>query len=340
MIRWVASVVAWGLALALSLGGGTATAQQAEFPSEPQPAPDAAGATPPPAPPAAEAACFPACRSGFVCHQGQCVSLCNPPCAGGERCLANGECEPSPDARESRTEHDEVEVEEDPRKSSAVNAVLRPPGSFVFAARAGLQVVGGGHAERTCSSTGQFTCTPTSDADFDERSYVRVGVDGLFHAARGLRLGLGYDIVPYVGVQGENDEEVAHLGHEHGLGAVVEGMIAVSPRFALALRAQGGLRMLVLGGDLADSGDQFLSNCYEADAVRCEVDEGPMLGSGFGVMFGFVGGSRVRWRVDLALDRTTMKLPTASAQYTMEDSVKRTSTLYATRSWVLGGLEL
>lgn len=40
--------------------------------------------------PAAE--CVPACRSGFLCHEGQCVSRCNPPCPQGTSCLENGEC--------------------------------------------------------------------------------------------------------------------------------------------------------------------------------------------------------------------------------------------------------
>ncbi|MFW6050286.1 MAG: hypothetical protein ACODAU_03885 [Myxococcota bacterium] len=39
--------------------------------------------------------CVPRCRSGFVCHQGQCVSACNPPCAEGERCSSDGECVPA-----------------------------------------------------------------------------------------------------------------------------------------------------------------------------------------------------------------------------------------------------
>lgn len=38
------------------------------------------------------AECFPACRSGFVCHQGQCVSRCNPQCPEGSQCLDSGEC--------------------------------------------------------------------------------------------------------------------------------------------------------------------------------------------------------------------------------------------------------
>ncbi|MBN1652506.1 MAG: hypothetical protein JXA30_01890 [Deltaproteobacteria bacterium] len=36
--------------------------------------------------------CIPACRSGFVCHQGACVSACNPPCEPNRRCSPEGEC--------------------------------------------------------------------------------------------------------------------------------------------------------------------------------------------------------------------------------------------------------
>lgn len=38
--------------------------------------------------------CQPACRKGYVCVKGACVSACNPPCATGERCTGTGECEP------------------------------------------------------------------------------------------------------------------------------------------------------------------------------------------------------------------------------------------------------
>jgi hypothetical protein len=41
---------------------------------------------------ASGAACFPACRAGYLCHEGQCVSACNPPCGVGETCTAAGEC--------------------------------------------------------------------------------------------------------------------------------------------------------------------------------------------------------------------------------------------------------
>ena len=38
-------------------------------------------------------ACFPACRSGFVCSPSlQCVSACNPACAADQECTADGQC--------------------------------------------------------------------------------------------------------------------------------------------------------------------------------------------------------------------------------------------------------
>ena len=46
---------------------------------------------PPPPPPAAND-CFPSCRLGFFCSAGQCVSVCNPPCAAGESCTPAGQC--------------------------------------------------------------------------------------------------------------------------------------------------------------------------------------------------------------------------------------------------------
>lgn len=46
------------------------------------------------APPASAQApaCFPECRPGFLCHNGQCVSACNPPCAANEICTPQATC--------------------------------------------------------------------------------------------------------------------------------------------------------------------------------------------------------------------------------------------------------
>lgn len=42
-----------------------------------------------------DSGCFPQCRSGYVCHQGRCVSSCNPPCPQGQVCTAELECVPA-----------------------------------------------------------------------------------------------------------------------------------------------------------------------------------------------------------------------------------------------------
>lgn len=51
---------------------------------------------PPPPPPlsSTELNCYPACRSGYVCSLGECISRCNPPCGPGQLCLDTGECTP------------------------------------------------------------------------------------------------------------------------------------------------------------------------------------------------------------------------------------------------------
>jgi hypothetical protein len=36
--------------------------------------------------------CAPACRKGFLCNKGTCVSACNPPCVAGETCTSAHEC--------------------------------------------------------------------------------------------------------------------------------------------------------------------------------------------------------------------------------------------------------
>jgi hypothetical protein len=47
------------------------------------------------APAAEEIECFPKCRSGYLCHEGACVSGCNPLCADDEKCTDAGECVPN-----------------------------------------------------------------------------------------------------------------------------------------------------------------------------------------------------------------------------------------------------
>ena len=56
-----------------------------------QPIPNTVQAQPASVPPA-QSTCYPACRSGYVCNQGACVSTCNPPCNPGQTCTPNGQC--------------------------------------------------------------------------------------------------------------------------------------------------------------------------------------------------------------------------------------------------------
>ena len=73
----------------------SAPAQDAGSPPTASSAPAVAPIAPAPsAGQAAGAACFPACRDGFTCYSGQCVSLCNPPCPNGLECVEGHRCEP------------------------------------------------------------------------------------------------------------------------------------------------------------------------------------------------------------------------------------------------------
>jgi hypothetical protein len=103
--------------LAVGVLGAPAVAQNAPPPAS-QPVP------PPTADPSAPAACYPACRPGFLCHHGQCISACNPPCGAGQSCSADAHCvadaapppvyppplypapQPEPPPPEGREQHD------------------------------------------------------------------------------------------------------------------------------------------------------------------------------------------------------------------------------------------
>jgi hypothetical protein len=221
----------------------------------------------------------------------------------------------------------------------AHHPVLQQAGSVVFAARGGFQLIGGGHVVSSCTRDGG-PCLEGGEENFAERSYVMLGVEALLHLTPGLRLGAGYELLPYSAVKVDGDDEAFHLGHEHALGAIVETLVPVGSKLALALRAQGGLRLLVLGGDIAEGSDQLLQRCRDTRVARCAVDRGPLLGSTLGGMLGVVGGAKLRWRVDLAVQHVVLKLPSSSAENGPFDQVARSATLYDTRSWLLGGIEL
>jgi hypothetical protein len=81
----------WILSAGLLLDSSAiAQTQDARVNPEPGPANQAPVQQGVPAP-ATSDACFPPCRRGFVCSQGQCISACNPPCPANLACV-QGEC--------------------------------------------------------------------------------------------------------------------------------------------------------------------------------------------------------------------------------------------------------
>ncbi|GEM_PF-2276462 len=101
-------------------------------------------------------ACFPKCRSGYVCHQGRCVSRCNPPCEPGTVCtaehlcvaLANSWPHPSPAANapvQHRPTQDRLaldrEIARQERLKYRMNPRLTVQGRFIFGGLADMEVM-------------------------------------------------------------------------------------------------------------------------------------------------------------------------------------------------------
>lgn len=76
--------------------------------------------------------CFPPCRKGFFCSDGQCVSKCNPPCPEGLDCWDDAECRPSSAAiRKALNETDrisEVFAEEELVQGAVIRTNVRNAG--------------------------------------------------------------------------------------------------------------------------------------------------------------------------------------------------------------------
>jgi hypothetical protein len=156
----------------------------------------------------------------------------------------------------------------------------------------------------------------------------------MFHVTRGLRLGLGYWMVPHSAFL-PNGGSTLNIGSEHGLVALVEGVVSLGPNLALALRSQAGPRLLLVSSDLADRNQAFLQACTTAGEL-CSVNSSSFLGATVGSMAGLIFGSKPRWRVDFALER--LILPMSRDQFT-SDGLTFTTTLYGTRLWFVAGAE-
>jgi hypothetical protein len=67
---------------------GSAAAPRPPVRTAADPSPVVGGAPGPQGAPA----CFPACREGFFCDRGRCISQCNPPCPGSQICVGGTRC--------------------------------------------------------------------------------------------------------------------------------------------------------------------------------------------------------------------------------------------------------
>jgi hypothetical protein len=158
--------------------------------------------------------------------------------------------------------------------------------------------------KQRCASNFTGGCDGISGSyDVSDRSPLVIGVDALVHATSKLRFGASYWLIPYTGWRTEGSDDTFHLGHAHRLLAVAEGLLPLGGTSKLALRAQAGLGLLMAGGDLEDSGDALQAVCRSTADANCESEESPLLGSSYGAQVGYVMGSKLRWRTDLAVER-------------------------------------
>jgi hypothetical protein len=211
----------------------------------------------------------------------------------------------------------------------------------VFVAHAGFLLTGGGHIEDECSSSRNGGCNGTFSFDTRDKSPVVLGVDGLFHAAPGLRLGVGYWLLPRSALGADPNQAKTHsYGNEHSLNAVLEGVVPLRPKLALTLRAQGGLHVLTVGGDLARENDAFLASCLDRPTEdHCEGMKGPFFGGQYGGTAGVLIGGGLRARIDLGVERYAVKVADQRISSATATSQERAS-MYGTRFWFLTGIEL
>jgi len=179
--------------------------------------------------------CAPACRSGYVCLEGTCVSACNPPCGAGETCTDAGECVAPPSSQPSPGQ-----VSQPPP-----GQVSQPPPGQVSQPPPGVA------APVARPSAG----TARANAQASERQRLRE------RRAR-LRLGMFFE-AGYGGVDAEDYDTVAvyYLGPRFGLGFELRKNFAyrVGVRFRVGVESSVGTDddAYVEGGDFGSSTAEY-----------------------------------------------------------------------------------
>lgn len=174
---------------------------------------------------------------------------------------------------------------------------------FIFYPKVGYVVTGSGDENTDDSYSGATTNTPSpSSTSGDDKSGFALGADFLAGVTSTLRIGGGLLWLPSLKAK-VGDTELTG-GNQLNLAAIIEPVIPASETVAIAIRGQGGLSLLIPGGDLSDAINQKKSECSQdlaAGDPKCDVNGGPglgwHLGGGGGVIVG-VGG-RTRLRFDL-----------------------------------------
>ncbi len=177
---------------------------------------------------ASDTACFPQCRSGYTCYNGECVSLCNPPCLSYETCTVEGEC---------------VETEETRLRDPAYTPKSETSG-LAIGAGLGYQyaLLGGQLLYYIQIPETLFRVTPyagggywPSTGDHDGKPGYSLGVMASFGGNHRVVLDLNYGLAAMEGYSSDGIEFVTHtlygitlaLGYEYMSG----GGFFVRPQF-------------------------------------------------------------------------------------------------------------
>jgi hypothetical protein len=340
------------LALAATLSSAVAWAQArttaAPSAAAPEPATSAQAA-----PTSEIEECVPACRKGFTCVKGQCVSLCNPPCAANEVCTAAAECvavapaaAPQPKYAPAQAPNqfgaEQIDLATDP----PARAVPREEQikTFSFAPRLGVQLLGKGTAEGQCS--GSLCAPPTSASDdYDLSSAVATSFDFLFKVGNLVRLGPGLMYTHTMDAQRSGASAHTELGNFTDLDFVVELIPRVSPTVWLIPRLQLGLMAYNASGTAEDGENASQSACNTNTGFSrtgCDSYKSPHIGFNAGLGFGvmFAAGSTVRVRIDALSEYYTFKLHETTATTSDGRTASMTASTSGERYLLLAGIEI
>jgi hypothetical protein len=177
--------------------------------------------------------------------------------------------------------------------------------------------------------------------DYDEESTIVLGADLLGHVTPWLRLGGGLLYSPSTSIDVEGFSENLDMGTDLSLLLVVEGLLDVGPKTAIALRGQGGLFMLFPDDDLDDIIASLEADCETVQGAggSCDVKDGPFVGWTAGAGAGVIHDlDRVALRADFILQLIGVSTTGQEASFAGDD-IETTVSLGGTRFILAGGLE-